>query len=503
MAVLHSSLSTEGVFPSLALALFVVGLALVSTFSSSIISLERQANIISLGIKTIFYPISIIIYNVYFHPLAKYPGPKLMAATRVPYMRMIISGRFAQRTKALHEKYGHIVRIAPNELSFTDADAWKVIYGTRTGHGQKQKDLRFYPPTPGGAPSIIYSDDADHSRFRRLLSHAFSDNSLRGQEPIIKSYVDLLMQRLNENIAAGKNVLDMVSWYNFATFDIIGDLAFGEPFDCLKNSTYHQWVHILFSHMKMSAYANVARRLPGSGRLLKLITPKRVTAQRDWHFELTKEKVQARLGKSNERPDFFGNILKHSHTEKGFSFPEMVSNGSTLIIAGSETTATLLSGVTYLLLRNPRVLAKLQDEVRSAFEKEEEIDLDSCNKLEYCLATLTEALRMYPPVSPGLPRIVDAQGDLIAGNWIPGGVSSYPLDACYMVFSHLVTLVRQSSLSVTWPLAIPIPISPTQSNSCLSVISMILAIRMTIDMRCSHSASGLGTALDESKSLDW
>jgi cytochrome P450 len=247
------------------------------------------------------------------------------------------------------------------------------------------------------------------------------------------------MQRLNENIAAGKNVLDMVSWYNFTTFDIIGDLAFGEPFDCLKNSTYHQWVHILFSHMKMSAYANVARRLPGSGRLLKLITPKRVTAQRDWHFEMTKEKVQARLSKSNERPDFFGNILKHNHTEKGFSFPEMVSNGSTLIIAGSETTATLLSGVTYLLLRNPRVLAKLQDEVRSAFEKEEEIDLDSCNKLEYCLATLTEALRMYPPVSPGLPRIIDAQGDLIAGNWIPGGVSPYTIFLSQEGFSHLLT----------------------------------------------------------------
>ncbi len=376
-----------------------------------------------MSMKALLYPVSILVYNIYFHPLAKYPGPKLMAATRVPYMRMIISGRFSQRTKALHEQYGKIVRIAPNELSFTDGDAWKIIYGTRTGHGQKQKDFRFYPPTPGGAPSIIYSNDADHSRFRRLLSHAFSDSSLRGQEPIIKGYVDLLMQRLKENIAGGKDVLDMVSWYNFATFDIIGDLAFGEPFDCLKNSHYHEWVHILFSHMKMGAYANVARRLPASGPLLKLITPKRVRTQRDWHIELTKEKVQARLRKSNERPDFFGNILKHKDTEKGFSAPEMISNASTLIIAGSETTATLLSVVTYLLLKNPHVLTKLQEEVRSAFAHEDEINLDSCNKLEYCLATLTEAMRVYPPVSPGLPRIVDAQGDWIAGNWVPGGVS--------------------------------------------------------------------------------
>ncbi|CAG8908965.1 unnamed protein product [Penicillium egyptiacum] len=367
------------------------------------------------------YLVGLLVYNVYFHPLAKYPGPKSMAATRLPYIRMILGGRFPQKTKALHQQYGDVVRIAPDELSFIDGAAWKPIYGTRVGHGQKSKDYRFYAPTPGEAPSIIVSNDADHSRFRRLLSHAFSESSLRVQEPIIKGYVDLLMQRLHENIEGGTKTVDMVAWYNFTTFDIIGDLAFGEPFDCLKNLEYHQWVSIIFSSLKYGAYANVSRRLPGSKYILPYITPKHVLSQRSAHLALTKEKVERRIGKSNGRPDFFGNILKHQNTEKGFSVPEMITNGSTLIIAGSETTATVLSGVTYLLLRNPRVLAKLQDEIRSAFTKEEEITLESCNKLEYCLAVLTEALRLYPPVAVGLPRIVDAQGDMIAGNWVPGG----------------------------------------------------------------------------------
>ncbi|KAJ5486234.1 hypothetical protein N7530_000534 [Penicillium desertorum] len=360
------------------------------------------------------YLIALPVYNVYLHPLANYPGPKSMAATRLPYIRMILGGRFPQRIKALHQQYGDVVRIAPDELSFIDGAAWKPIYGTRVGHGQKSKDHRFYAPTPGEAPSIIVSNDADHSRFRRLLSHAFSESSLRSQESIIKGYIDLLMQRLHESIDGGTNTVDMVAWYNFTTFDIIGDLAFGEPFDCLKNSEYHH-------SLKYGAYANVSRRLPGSKYILPYITPRHVLSQRSAHLALTKEKVQRRIGRSNERPDFFGNILKHQNTEKGFSIPEMITNGSTLIIAGSETTATVLSGVTYLLLRNPRVLAKLQDEIRSAFTKEDEITLESCNKLEYCLAVLTEALRVYPPVAVGLPRIVDAQGDMIAGNWVPGG----------------------------------------------------------------------------------
>ena len=349
-----------------------------------------------------------------------------MAATRLPYIRFTLAGRSAQVLKALHEQYGEVVRIAPDELSFINGDAWKIIYGTRPGHGQKPKDMRFYPPTSGAA-SIISANNADHSRFRRLLSHAFSDSSLRGQEPIIKSYVDLLMKRLHEKSENGKQVQDMVAWYNFTTFDIIGDLAFGEPFDCLKQSTYHQWVAIVMSHVKYSAYTNVTRRFPGWKLICKIITPTHVMNSRKLHLQLTKEKVKGRLSKSNERPDFFGNILKHKDTEKAFSVGEMLSNGSTLIVAGSETTATLLSGATYLLLKNPRVLQKLQEEVRTTFQSDKEITLDACNKLEYIHAVLTEALRMYPPVAGGLPRSVDAQGDMIAGRWVPGGVSSRPI----------------------------------------------------------------------------
>jgi cytochrome P450 len=339
-------------------------------------------------------------------------------------MRFILSGQTAQAVKALHEQYGEVVRIAPDELSFINGDAWRVIYGTRPGHGQKQKDYRFYPPTADNAPSIIFSSDADHTRMRRLLSHAFSDSSLRGQEPIIKHYVDLLMQRLREKSEDGKQALDLVAWYNFTTFDIIGDLAFGEPFDCLKNSAYHQWVAIVISHAKFGAYTNVARRFPGWKTLSKFITPKKIFDQRNLHMQLTKEKVQGRLKKTNERPDFFGNILKHKDTERGFSFPEMVTNGSTLIVAGSETTATALAGVTYLLLKNPRVMQKLQEEVRGTFQSEEQITLENCNKLEYIHAVLTEAIRTYPPIAAGLPRIVDAQGDIVAGHYVPGGVST-------------------------------------------------------------------------------
>lgn len=72
---------------------------------------------------------------------------------------------------------------------------------------------------------------------RRNLSSGFSEKALRDQEYIIMKYVDLLMQRLHENSENGP--VDMAKWFNFATFDIIGDLTFGESFGCLEKSELH------------------------------------------------------------------------------------------------------------------------------------------------------------------------------------------------------------------------------------------------------------------------
>lgn len=64
----------------------------------------------------------------------------------------------------------------------------------------------------------------------------FTESAMRAQEPLIKIYIDLLIQRLHENCF---NPIDIVEWLNFTTFDIIGDLTFGESFDCLQTSELH------------------------------------------------------------------------------------------------------------------------------------------------------------------------------------------------------------------------------------------------------------------------
>lgn len=367
-----------------------------------------------------------IIYNLYFHPLAKFPGPKSRAATYIPYSYASVKGRHGHAVKELHEQYGDVVRISPNELSFTTSEAWKVIYGVRPGHPHNQKDSGYYPKTIGGVPSITVSNDEDHYRFRRTLSQAFSESALRAQESIVKSYVDLLMQRLRERCntdRSGKSSINMVSWYNFTTFDIIGDMALGESFGCLQSSTYHKWVSYIFSNIRNSVYRNVSRRFPGSGLILRFILPSRLAREDQAHRQLTTEKVKGRLSKSNDRMDFFAHILKQKDTERALSFPEMLTNSSSFIIAGSETTATFLSGITYYLLKNKPALNKLQHEIRGAFKSDADITVVACNQLGYLNAVIQEGLRIFPAAPVGLPRVINKPGAMIAGRWVPGGVS--------------------------------------------------------------------------------
>lgn len=84
-----------------------------------------------------------------------------------------------------------------------------------------------------GATNLTMAPDLHHARQRRALAHAFSKQALLEQEPILKGYVDMFVKRLREMAHRG-DAANMVSWFNFCTFDIIGDLSFGEPFGCLE-----------------------------------------------------------------------------------------------------------------------------------------------------------------------------------------------------------------------------------------------------------------------------
>lgn len=91
-------------------------------------------------------------YAAYFHPLSKVPGPKLNALTRIPYIRHLLRGSTVESFVDLHKKYGEVVRISPNEVSFTSGEtAWPEIYGFRTGKMKGHLNMQKVCEPVGGA----------------------------------------------------------------------------------------------------------------------------------------------------------------------------------------------------------------------------------------------------------------------------------------------------------------------------------------------------------------
>lgn len=367
-------------------------------------------------------------YNLYFHPLAKFPGPRINAASPLPGIRALLRGRLPLENKKLHDKYGSVVRVSPNELAFNSVQAWEDIYGHRPGHANFHKDPIHVGSVEAvqGVTTLTMADDDNHARQRRALSHSFSQKALVEQEYIVKRYIDQLMGNM-ARMAERDEEFNLVNWLNFTTFDIIGDLTFGEPFGCLDLGRFHEWVSMIYETVKAGAIEQATRRFAPAGspsqRFLVSLIPKRVRGYRSEHLRRSREKAMHRLENGNsEHKDFIFHILKQRE-KHDLKQDEIIVNSALFIVAGSETTANLLSGLIARLIWNPDKYQKLVSEIRAAFTNEADVTYDNLSKLTYLNACLEEGLRIHPPVPTGLLRTVPKGGDTVDGHWVPEGTS--------------------------------------------------------------------------------
>ncbi|KAF8446892.1 putative cytochrome P450 [Terfezia claveryi] len=368
-----------------------------------------------------------VVYNLNFHPLAKFPGPWLAATSTLWFVHDSLSGRSPFNLAEAHKKYGPIMRVAPNQLSVADAGAWKEIHG----HHPREKTFikgDFYNEDVKnfGLRNIFSTKDAvKHAEMRRMLAHAFSVKALTEQESIIQGYVDLLIKRLGERYAEKDRGPDgeycnIVTWYNYTTFDIIGDLAFGEStaFACLKEQKAHPWVTIMLDSIYLNALNEAFRRILGTRKLGQWLTPKSLKENRRRMDVYARDLVANRLGSQTNRKDFWHYILNRPES-KDASVNELCMQAQTLVMAGSETTSTTISSITFYLLKTPRVYNILKDEIRSTFKSYADITEQNTVRMRYLNAVIEEGLRLYPAAPGGMPRV--SPGATVAGQYIPRG----------------------------------------------------------------------------------
>ncbi|KAI1408849.1 benzoate 4-monooxygenase cytochrome P450 [Hypoxylon sp. FL1857] len=378
----------------------------------------------------------LIVYNLYFHPLSKIPGPWLAAISDIPYCWWLLGGRQPYKVLELHNKYGHAVRIAPNEVSFNTAQSWKDIYSHRAGHHTFLKGT-FYQGgsfSVGGITSIISERRPEvHKEMRNQLASAFSERAVVEQEELVAASVDKLIRLVGVGGSEEKGV-DMTALFESMTFDITGDLAFGETFGALDNEAQHPWISTATGALMLAPLVDAFSHYPTFARIFAVLMRgkfKKALADVKANEEFSYQAVKRRSERGTTRKDFLTRILQERDA-KSVSDRQIAAHASDLVIAGSDTTATALAGIIYYLLQNRSSLARLTAEVRGSFERYSDITYSSTTSMQYLRAVILEGLRIYPPVPFALPRIVPEYGDTVDGHFLPGGVTVYtnPVAAC-------------------------------------------------------------------------
>ncbi|KAJ5701646.1 cytochrome P450 [Penicillium malachiteum] len=394
----------------------------------------------------ILYLLFQIINNLWLHPLSKYPGPLLWRAFRFPFLLSMVRGNLPHQIKNFHEKYGDIIRVGPDELSFIDPDAWRDIY-TKGREFVRPDQYKDQPPGKTAA-NLITCSEAEHARLRKILAPGFSEKYAMEQESFIQSYVDKLFTKLDERLRNNQSSsVDVVEWINYLAFDVIGDLTWGSSFGCLDGLTYHPWVQTV-GQFKAGIVVFALKFYPPVYSFLVAITPPSALQAVMDMWKLTEQNVRDRVAGGANRPDLVGTMMaSDSMTQE-----EMEVNSMMIVAAGSESLTTVLTGVINHLLRSPDKLDVLVEKLRTTFpSSEQEITGSALKSVPYLDAVLNEGMRLCPTIPDGMRRNVPTGGATIAGHFVPGGmVVSVPPFATYRAsrnFSHPTDFAPERWLS--------------------------------------------------------
>ncbi|CAJ0552460.1 Ff.00g064390.m01.CDS01 [Fusarium sp. VM40] len=354
---------------------------------------------------------SILIYRILFHPLNCFPGPLIARISNFypTYLRMK-NLRLFEEVEDLHHRHGDFVRLGPTEISIIDPKAVEAIYAARSPCTKGP----FYNVLHPRIPLNMIRDHKEHHTRRKVWDRAFSSKALHDYEPRVTGYTSELLSRLAELQGRTINASD---WFNFYSFDVMGDLAFGKCFNMLRGGVKHYFMSALHASMTLNGYvAHTSWIYP----FLKLIPAINAENKKFWLW--CQSQVDGRSKSKPDNPDVFSWILEEYERSPKTKQAKLNLDGEAYLIAvaGSDTTAATLTSLFFEIGSNPAQIVKLRNEIDDYFSQRDYADPSSLAALAHLNAVINETLRLHPPVPSGLQRVTPPQGLMVGDTMIPG-----------------------------------------------------------------------------------
>lgn len=383
-----------------------------------------------------------IIYCRTYHPLAHIPGPFLASFSRVWIWKQARQGQMHETQLYLHKQHGHLVRIAPNEVSCADPMAVKELYRVQQPL-EKSDFYHVWQNTAFGKHKDNFSviNETEHASRRRIVNPVYSLSNVLQSEPYIDVCSRLFVQKLGK-FADGGIPIDMGRWLQMYAFDVIGELYFGQMFGFLeKEIDYQNLIRSLDTLNPIIGSAAVSASYARPMIMISAVASSSVRSGLkaiDHVVSVAKSCVKKRqdeldankTGGEQPRRDLLQQLFEIMH-EKGekvdFGIPEIQYEAYVALFAGSDTTAIAMRSVFYHLSRSPKTQTALLEEIDAAFPSDthplqEPIKYADAVKLPLLCATIKEGMRLHPSVGFTMPRVSPAPSGLhISGTYVPPG----------------------------------------------------------------------------------
>ncbi|KAF8896562.1 cytochrome P450 [Infundibulicybe gibba] len=379
--------------------------------------------------------ISIAAYRVSpWHPLSKYPGPVVCKVTKFWFAFISLGGKQHIYYSQLHSKYGDIVRVGPNELSICNATAVAPLMGPNglakgpceypvlICLGWTQSLTTVWdgrtPEHEKVKPMIALRDKTEHTRRRRPWTRAFSTAALRGYEGIINARCLQLVELLGSE----KRPIDLARWISFLTYDFMNDLAFGGGSEMMRDGDVDGLWHLLDAGQRNAIFMS---HVPWLGQLF-LRLPNLAKDLKAFRAYAQKRAIMRKKQTSATYKDLFHYLMDEDGVAVNPpAVAEVISDGGLAIIAGADTTSSVLSNLFYFLLSNPVAYQRLQTEIDSLGD--EVMDYSKQAHLPYLNGVINESMRLFPPVLSGSQRAVErgSGGKAIGPYFLPEGTTAF------------------------------------------------------------------------------
>ncbi|KUI63769.1 Pisatin demethylase [Cytospora mali] len=383
-----------------------------------------------------------------WYRLRHIPGPFLASISDLWMIRASTSTRLSEIFEQLGREYGPLVRIGPNQILTSDADFLRKSGAVRGTYNRSTWYVAFRWQ-PYIDSTFNFLDHAVHDKRKGQIATAYniSGREVDLIEPSIDEQILVMVDLLRDKYLPNPEkppppLLDFSDLSSYLTMDVITRAAFGHEFGHMKTdsdvtgfltnlreawpivSLVNEWPAlrtIMYSRMYLSLFGPKVTDQSGLGKLMSGVV------------KVVKERFE-KPG-SQKRNDMLGSWIQH-----GISQEECEAEGMLALIAGSETTASVMRITLLCILSSPPVYQKLKNVVKDAVTSgavSNPISYEEAKSIPYLRAVVYEGMRMRPGTTGAFSKIVPPQGETVQGLYIPGGT---------VIAMNIPSLLRSSEI---------------------------------------------------------